>query len=49
MLISKYSEYYESDMKFNWAYCKYFWESHLTSHEMDINLLEYNLKNYNKI
>ena len=32
--------WYETDCEFLWAYCKYFWESHVLLPEIDINELE---------
>ena len=39
-LISAHSDWYKSDCTFVWAYCKYFWESHVNLPHIDINELE---------
>jgi 5'-3' exonuclease len=39
-LLKNYSHYYGSDYKIIWAFCKYFWESHVIMPEIDIEKLE---------
>ena len=39
-LLKKHSDWYESECDFVWAYCKYFWESHVLLPEIDIDELE---------
>ena len=39
-LLKRYDHWYKGDCDFVWAYCKYFWESHVETNEIDINELE---------
>jgi 5'-3' exonuclease len=39
-LLRKYDHWYKGDCEFVWAYCRYFWESHVEMAEIDINELE---------
>ena len=39
-LLDKYSEWYADDCEFVWAYCRYFWESHVVMNEINIDELE---------
>jgi len=39
-LISKYDHWYKGNCDFIWAYCRYFWESHVEMNEIDIDELE---------
>jgi 5'-3' exoribonuclease 1 len=39
-LIEKYSHWYKNDCEFIWAYCRYFWESHVLLPHIDIDELE---------
>jgi 5'-3' exoribonuclease 1 len=43
-MLTKYDHLYSTDCDFMWAYCKYFWESHVEMPEMDIALLEEEVK-----
>jgi 5'-3' exoribonuclease 1 len=37
---------YSMDCEFVWAYCRYFWESHIELPELDINVLETEVADY---
>jgi len=39
-LIKKYDHWYKGNCDFVWAYCRYFWESHVDMNEIDIDELE---------
>lgn len=40
VLLSKYSKWYSDNCQFVWAYCQYFWESHVEMSDIDIDELE---------
>ena len=44
MLQRNYKDWYKDDCEFVWAYCRYFWESHVQMNEIDIAELEHFLK-----
>ena len=44
-LLKEHSEWYNTDCEFIWAYCRYFWESHVLLPHIDINELEEFVKN----
>lgn len=44
-LITTRSEWYDSTCTFTWAYCRYFWESHVNLPHVDIDELELFVKN----
>lgn len=39
-LIQRYYKWYRDDCTFSWAYCRYFWESHVNMNDIDIEELE---------
>jgi 5'-3' exonuclease len=39
-LLKNKSDWYDSNCEFTWAYCRYFWESHVDMNEIDISELE---------
>ena len=39
-LMKTHSEWYDTECSFVWAYCRYFWESHVNLPHIDINELE---------
>ena len=39
-LLKHHTDWYSNDCSFVWAYCKYFWESHVNLPHIDINDLE---------
>jgi 5'-3' exonuclease len=48
-MLTKYDHFYSMECDFMWAYCKYFWESHVELPEIDIALLEEEVKSINSI
>ena len=46
LILQKYAGQYSSDCEFMWAYCRYFWESHVELPEIDINILEAEIEEY---
>jgi 5'-3' exonuclease len=39
-LLKKHDNWYKGNCDFVWAYCRYFWESHVLMNEIDIDELE---------
>jgi 5'-3' exonuclease len=39
-LLRRYDHWYKGNCDYVWAYCRYFWESHVEMNEIDINELE---------
>ena len=44
VLQKNYKDWYRADCEFVWAYCRYFWESHVQMNNIDISELEHFLK-----
>ena len=49
VLMRKYDHWYKVNCEFIWAYCRYFWESHVDLVEIDIDELESFIEAYNHL
>ena len=47
-LTRRYDHWYKVDCDYLWAYCRYFWESHVEMEEIDLNVLEHFVDQYKK-
>jgi 5'-3' exonuclease len=45
-LIDKHVDWYNTNCDFTWAFCKFFWESHVNFEEIDLSELENIVENY---
>jgi 5'-3' exonuclease len=47
-LLKKHNEWYKTDCDFTWAFCKFFWESHVNFNEINLEELENLVETYLK-
>ena len=48
-LLENWEDYYRDDYRFQWSFCRYFWECHVEFPEIDIDNFNNSIINYNKI
>ena len=48
-LLKRHDEWYKGNCDYIWAYCKYFWESHVEMNEINIDELELFINNNNSL
>ena len=45
-LLDKWTDYYRDDYTFKWAFCRYFWESHVEFPVIDIHEFNRSIKEF---
>ena len=48
-LLENWEDYYRDDYRFQWSFCRYFWECHVEFPEIDIDNFNNSIINYNKM